>query len=99
MKKPVILDTDIGIDIDDTWALAMLLNSPELDLRLVSVATGDAAYRARLAAKFLDRAGRAENGDVAVFHKGISFLSAGEPVIQYADRLFKITVFHAHDDG
>lgn len=60
MKKPVILDTDIGIDIDDTWALAMLLNSPELDLRLVSVATGDAAYRARLAAKFLDRAGRAD---------------------------------------
>ena len=36
-----------------------------------------------------DRAGRAENGDIAVFHKRISFLSAGEPVIQYADRLFQ----------
>jgi len=23
---PVILDTDIGDDIDDTWALALLLN-------------------------------------------------------------------------
>ena len=46
-----------------------------------------------------DRAGRAENGDIAVFHKRISFLSAGEPVIQYADRLFKITVFYAYNDG
>ena len=27
---PVILDTDIGGDIDDTWALGMLLNCPEL---------------------------------------------------------------------
>ncbi len=29
-KIPVILDTDIGSDIDDTWALAMMLKSPEL---------------------------------------------------------------------
>lgn len=31
----VILDTDIGDDIDDTWALAMLLGMPQLDLKLV----------------------------------------------------------------
>jgi len=59
---PVILDTDIGTDIDDTWALAMLLRSPELDLKLVTVATGDAPYRARLAARFLAGAGRADVG-------------------------------------
>jgi hypothetical protein len=35
-KTPVILDTDIGDDIDDTWALAMLLKSPELDLKFVT---------------------------------------------------------------
>jgi len=29
------LDTDIGDDIDDTWALAMLLGLPQLDLKLV----------------------------------------------------------------
>mgnify|MGYP006308749897 CR=1 FL=1 len=40
-KVPVILDTDIGDDIDDTWALAMLLQSPELDLDLVVADTGD----------------------------------------------------------
>lgn len=55
---PVILDTDIGGDIDDTWALAMLLKSPELDLKLVSTCAGDTPYRARVAARLLQVAGR-----------------------------------------
>ena len=57
---PVILDTDIGDDIDDTWALALLLKSPELDLKLVVGDYGEAQYRARLLAKFLERAGRSD---------------------------------------
>jgi inosine-uridine nucleoside N-ribohydrolase len=60
---PVILDTDIGDDIDDSWALALLLKSPELDLKLAVGDYGEAQYRARLLAKFLERAGR---GDVPV---------------------------------
>jgi inosine-uridine nucleoside N-ribohydrolase len=59
-KVPVILDTDIGGDIDDTWALAMLLRSPELDLRLVTTDTADTEYRARIAARMLDVAGRTD---------------------------------------
>ncbi|MCC5843067.1 MAG: nucleoside hydrolase [Verrucomicrobia bacterium] len=58
--KPVILDTDIGSDIDDTWALAQLLHSPELDLKLLTTACGDTPYRARIAAKLLDLAGRSD---------------------------------------
>jgi len=57
---PVILDTDIGDDIDDTWALALLLSSPELDLKLAVGDYGRQAYRARLLAKYLERAGRSE---------------------------------------
>lgn len=57
---PVVLDTDIGTDIDDTWALALLLRSPELDLRLVTTATGDTVYRAKLVARLLERAGRCD---------------------------------------
>lgn len=57
---PVILDTDIGDDIDDTWALALLLKSPELDLKLVVGDYGKAQYRAKLLAKFLERAGRSD---------------------------------------
>lgn len=62
-RIPVILDTDIGGDIDDTWALAMLLKCPELDLRLVTTCAGDTLYRAKVAARLLEVAGR---GDVPV---------------------------------
>ena len=57
---PVILDTDIGNDIDDNWALGLLLKMPELAPKLVLSCTGDTNYRALVAAKFLDRAGRPE---------------------------------------
>ena len=60
MRIPVVLDTDIGTDIDDTWALVMLLRSPELDPRLVLTATGDTTYRARVACKLLETAGRTD---------------------------------------
>lgn len=48
---PVLLDTDIGSDIDDAFAIALILHSPELDLRAVTTASGDTDARARLAAK------------------------------------------------
>lgn len=54
----VVIDTDIGGDIDDTWALAMLLGCPELDLRLVVTSGGDTTYRARVAAGILAAGGR-----------------------------------------
>ena len=57
---PVILDTDIGDDMDDSWALALLLKSPELDLKLAVGDYGKSEYRARLLAKFLQRAGRSD---------------------------------------
>jgi inosine-uridine nucleoside N-ribohydrolase len=59
-RLPVILDTDIGTDIDDTWALALLLECPELDLKLVVTDSGDTEARARVAAKFLQVAGRTD---------------------------------------
>lgn len=59
-RIPVILDTDIGTDIDDTWALAMLLKSPELDLKLVVTDTGNTTYRAKVAAKMLEIGGRTD---------------------------------------
>lgn len=57
---PVILDTDIGDDIDDTWALMMLLRMPQLDLRLAVGDYGNAVYRGRLLAKLLQSAGRSD---------------------------------------
>ncbi len=57
---PVILDTDIGDDIDDTWALALLLKSSEVDLKLVVSDRGHTVYRAKLIAKLLQIAGRTD---------------------------------------
>jgi inosine-uridine nucleoside N-ribohydrolase len=53
-KIPVILDTDIGSDIDDTWALIMMLKSPELDVKLVMTDTGNTTYRAKIVARMLE---------------------------------------------
>lgn len=57
---PVIFDTDIGDDIDDTWALVMALRSPELDVKLVMTDHGKADYRARIMGRILEIAGRTD---------------------------------------
>jgi inosine-uridine nucleoside N-ribohydrolase len=59
-KKPVILDTDIGLDIDDTWALGMLLKSPELDVKLITTTNNDTTFKAKLVAKFLENVDRTD---------------------------------------
>lgn len=60
MPIPVILDTDIGLDVDDVWALAFLLQCPELEIRLITTCTGVTTYRAALVAKILEVAGRTD---------------------------------------
>jgi len=59
-RIPVIFDTDIGSDIDDTWALGMILKCPELDVRLITGDHGKQLYRAKLIGKFLERIGRTD---------------------------------------
>jgi inosine-uridine nucleoside N-ribohydrolase len=57
---PVILATDIGDDIDDTWALGFLLKCPELELKLAVTEYGKPLYRAKILAKFLQTTGHAQ---------------------------------------
>ncbi|MGA3034993.1 MAG: nucleoside hydrolase [Terracidiphilus sp.] len=54
----VILDTDIGDDIDDAFALALLLHSPEVKLLGITTAFGDTELRARLVERYLKAVGR-----------------------------------------
>jgi inosine-uridine nucleoside N-ribohydrolase len=54
----VILDTDIGDDIDDAFALALALRSPELRLLGITTAYGDTELRARLLDRYLAAVGR-----------------------------------------
>ena len=53
----IILDTDIGDDIDDAFALALALRSPEIEVLGVTTAWGDTALRARLVNRFLKETG------------------------------------------
>jgi inosine-uridine nucleoside N-ribohydrolase len=54
----VILDTDIGDDIDDAYALGLVLTSPELKLLGVTTAWGDTRLRAQLAEGLLCETGQ-----------------------------------------
>jgi len=58
VPSPVILDTDLCDDIDDTWAIAAMLQSPELDCKLITSAVGNTEAKAKVVAKYLQRVGR-----------------------------------------
>lgn len=54
----VILDTDIGDDIDDTWALMHLLGAGKVDLKLIVTACDDTEAKVKLVARMLETVGR-----------------------------------------
>jgi inosine-uridine nucleoside N-ribohydrolase len=56
--EKIIVDTDIGDDIDDAFALALALRSPELQIIGVTTTFGDTETRARLVDRFLGEVGR-----------------------------------------
>jgi inosine-uridine nucleoside N-ribohydrolase len=55
----IILDTDIGDDIDDAFALGLALHSPEVKVVGITTAWGDTALRARLVNRLLRETHRA----------------------------------------
>ena len=57
-RMKVLLDTDIGTDIDDAWALGLLIVAPEVELVGVTISDGDTAARAKVACKLLHVSGR-----------------------------------------
>ncbi|MGA2408296.1 MAG: nucleoside hydrolase [Bacteroidales bacterium] len=67
-KQKVILDSDLGGDIDDAYALALLLASPELDILGVVMDYGNTPKRAQIACRMLYETGR-ENIPVVVGRK------------------------------
>lgn len=60
MKTKVLLDTDIGSDIDDAVCLAYLLAQPRCDLLGVTTVTGEAEKRAMMVSAMCRAAGRGE---------------------------------------
>ena len=56
MKK-IILDTDIGTDVDDSIALMYCLNNPEIDLLAVTTVHGNSVLRAKIAQRLIGERG------------------------------------------
>jgi purine nucleosidase len=89
----IVIDTDIGTDVDDILALGLALRSPELELAAITVVYGDVDLRARMVAKVLALAGAPPvplgRGvelpllrQRAVYwpgHEGVGLLAGGEP--------------------
>src|SRR5882724_9274712 len=58
VPEKVLMDTDIGDDLDDAFALALALRSPELHILGITTAFGDTETRAKLVDRFLAELGR-----------------------------------------
>ena len=76
--EKVIIDTDIGDDVDDAFALALALSNPHLQILGITTAWGDTNLRARMVERFLKQTGH-EDIPVATgpkTHPGTPFTQA-----------------------
>src|SRR5215211_7025092 len=58
LMTKVLLDTDIGTDVDDAVALAYLLSHPDCELLGITTVTGEVEKRASLASILCQMAGK-----------------------------------------
>ena len=56
----IILDTDIGTDVDDVMAVALAVLSPELKVEGITTVYGDVDLRSRMVVKVLQLLGRSD---------------------------------------
>src|SRR5689334_22058589 len=62
-RENIIIDTDIGDDIDDAFAVALALSSPEVQVLGFSASFGDTVTRAKMLDRMLGELGK---GDIPV---------------------------------
>ena len=87
MKKYIcVLDTDIGDDIDDAFALALLLENPEIELKAVTTVYKNTKLRAHQAKQLLKTYG----SDVDVYY------GEGMPLTGY---IVPFRTEHVHETG
>lgn len=87
MSEKVLLDTDIGSDIDDAICLAYLLSQPECELMGITTVSGEPQKRAMMASSMCKVAGK----EIPVY-SGIDkpfLINSKQPVAQQAKLLQK----------
>jgi len=87
-KIPLILDTDIGSDIDDAVCLAYLLKQPRCELLGVTTVTGNVAQRAALAEVVCRAAGR-EDIPIHAGAPNVMLFGPGQPDVPQYDAIVK----------
>lgn len=55
MVNKIILDTDIGSDIDDAYALVFALNSPEIEIKAIITNNSNVRRKAQIAREFTEK--------------------------------------------
>src|SRR5439155_4595144 len=58
--EKIIIDTDIGDDVDDAFAVALALRSPELQILGITTTFGDTEARAKLLDRLLGETGHSD---------------------------------------
>jgi purine nucleosidase len=58
--EKIMIDTDIGDDVDDAFAVALALRSPELQILGITTTFGDTETRAKLADRLLGETGHSD---------------------------------------
>jgi purine nucleosidase len=113
MPLRIVLDTDIGTDVDDALCLALALAAPELALAAVTCVSGDTRRRAQIARRLLDLGGHPnvpvyagrriplDHGERFVWlgHEGTGILDDGVPAPVPDDDAVEVLcrLFHEHE--
>ncbi len=99
IKKKIILDTDIGDDIDDAFALRYVLGLEQIELLGITTVYKNVVERARIAKRFVNLYGaniKVYAGENKPFRKNVRLL-CGEKIRE--DGLIKIDHYHSDIDG
>ncbi len=75
MKHRIVLDTDMGGDVDDALGLCLALAAPDIEVVAVTHVSQDTAIRAQISKRLLELAG---HGDVPVYAGSREALSGGD---------------------
>ena len=51
MKQSIVIDTDVGTDVDDLFALTYALRNPDCDVKAISTVIGDTVVRGKIVRK------------------------------------------------
>ncbi|MGQ9723598.1 MAG: nucleoside hydrolase, partial [Candidatus Jordarchaeum sp.] len=103
MKK-IIIDTDIGLDVDDSYAISLAAKSPELRVEGITTVYGDTLTRAKIALKLLTLAGRSdipvivgEDEPISENRKALRLGVEGKGILTPQDKKLQVTPGNAVD--